>query len=269
MMPSTGWNIAAEDRDFLAAGTALFGVEAPADYQPPPTFNFRDKLRVENQGALSSCVGHGGSSGLEALIWLQANASEQMSRMFCYLVAQRYSGISGDRGATISGCVQALREVGCCYESTFPYPARYGNRIPPVAAAEAPRFKILGHRKLHTYFEVRDWIAQGKGPVIFGCQWYHNLANSRGVITPDDLRGPTLGGHCNLFVGYSGERDREGELMIDGLNSHGTGWGDQGWAQWTSRAIDALGNDPNSELIGITNITGFDPQRLVNFSNVV
>ena len=268
-MSGMGWNQDAEDRDFLRSGTAVFGVEAPADFEPPPVMSFRDKLRVEDQGDMSSCVGHGGSSGLEALIWLQANVAEQMSRMCCYLEAQRHSGISGDRGATITGCVQALQSVGCCRETTFPYPARYVPRIPSTAATEASRFKILGHQKLHTYVEVRDWIAQGKGPVVFGCAWYQRLANSNGLVTQDDLRGPSLGGHCNLFVGYGGERDADGELLIDDLNSHGTRWGDDGWARWTSRAIDALGNDRNSELIGITNITGFDPRRLVNFSKIV
>src|SRR5262249_50053032 len=149
------------------------------------------------------------------------------------------------------------------------YPSHYDRTIPTAALQAAGNHKILGHQKLTTYREVFDWISQGKGPVVFGMTWYERVAETRGVITPDDLRGRSLGGHCNLFVGYSGDRDDDGELLIDDLNSHGASWGDKGWAKWTSRAIDALGSDPNTEMIGITDITGFDPERLVNFAEVV
>jgi hypothetical protein len=265
---ATGWLREREDFEFLREQTAVtFG--APADFVPPPKMSLRGILHVENQGNMSSCVGHGGSSGLEALEYIANGGSVQMSRMAMYLLAQRVSGIKGDNGATISGCVKAMLDSGCCEESEFPYPTHYVSDLPQAVIQEAGQHKILGHQKLTTYREVFDWISQGKGPVVFGMTWYQRVADSRGLITPDDLRGRSLGGHCNLFMGYSGDRDSDGELLIDDLNSHGAQWGDGGWAKWTSRAIDALGHDPNTEMIGITDITGFDPQRLVNFSTIV
>jgi hypothetical protein len=265
---ATGWLREQEDLDFLRAETAAT-FAAPPDFSPPPSMSFRSILHVEDQGNMSSCVGHGGSSGLEALEYIANGGRVQMSRMAMYLLAQRASGITGDRGATISGCVKAMLETGCCEETEFPYPSRYGREFPQPALQAAGRHKILGHQKLTTYREVFDWISQGKGPVVFGMTWYERVANTQGLITPDDLRGRSLGGHCKLFCGYSGERDEDGQLLIDDINSHGSQWGEGGWAKWTSRAIDALGNDRNTEMIGITDITGFDPDRLINFAKIV
>lgn len=265
---ATGYLIEQEDKDFLRATTAP-QFSAPAEFVPPPQMSFRGVMHVENQGNMSSCVGHGGSSGLEALEYIANGGQVQMSRMAMYLLAQRASGIRGDNGATISGCVKAQAEVGCCEETEFPYPGRYVNAIAPAALQAAGRHKILGHQKLNTYREVFNWISQGKGPVVFGMTWYTRVANTRGLVTQDDLRGPSTGGHCKLFCGYSGERDNDGELLIDDLNSHGTAWGEGGWAKWTSRAIDALGNDRNTEMIGITDITGFIASRLKKFANIV
>lgn len=267
-MMLTGWRREREDTDFLKSRTAVtFG--APAAFEPPAQMSFRGILRVEFQGSMSSCVGHGGSSGLETLQYIANGGRVQMSRMAMYLLAQRVSGIRGDNGATIAGCVKAMLDTGCCEEADFPYPSQYVKNVPAAAVAAAGRHKILGHQKLSTYREVFDWISQGKGPVLFGMTWWERVAASRGLVTQDDLRGRTLGAHCKLFAGYSGQRDNDGELMIDDLNSHGTQWGDGGWAKWTSRAIDALGNDPDTEMIGITDITGFDAERLVNFRNIV
>lgn len=264
----TGWLREKEDFVFLGEATAP-RFAAPTGFVPPPSMSFRNVMHVENQGGMSSCVGHGGSSGLEALQYMVNGGRVQMSRMCMYLLAQRVSGIHGDDGATIAGCVKAMTDTGCCEEAVLPYPARYDRTLPPSAIQLANRHRILGHQKLTNYREVFDWISQGKGPVIFGMTWWERVAKTRGLVTQDDLRGRSLGAHCKVFIGYSGERDANGELLIDNLNSHGTAWGDGGWAKWTSRAIDALGNDRNTEMIGITDITGFDPARLVNFATVV
>ena len=267
-----GWKRDEEDFDFLRTRTAkLFS--APKDFVPPKTMSFRNIIRVENQGPMGSCVGHGGSSGMECLAYLSAGVKIQLSRMFCYLQSQRATGIRGDNGATIAGCVKALANIGICQEAEMPYPnpIRYNPNIPQSAVVAAQKHKILGHQDLNSAQEVFDWISQGKGPVIFGMDWYDNVSNSNGLVTANMLRGGSGGGHCNIFMGYSGELGSDGKPLIDDLNSHGTGSGNQGWFQWTWGAVDELARQERNQrsIIGITDITGFDPARLINFASVV
>ena len=270
MVVPTGWLPELEDWGFLASATAPT-FSAPAGFVPPPAMSFRGILKVENQNPLNSCVGHGLSSGLECLAYLQSRVRVQLSRMFAYIAAQRTTGIKTDDGANIAGGIRAMAETGCCEESELPYTGRYFNKLPAAAVEAAGKHRILGHQDLNTYEEVRDWIAMGKGPVVFGVTWYRRLIECQGRVTPDALRGGSVGGHCMVFAGYSGEKDSAGDLLLDNLNSHGTGWGDGGWAQWTPDAIRrALDQERRSRaFIGITDITGFDAARLVDFSKVV
>lgn len=266
----TGWNRENEDWEYLATATAP-RFSAPPGFVPPASMSFRGILKVEDQNPLNSCVGHGLSSGLECLVYLKSRKRVQLSRMFAYIVAQKTTGIKTDDGANIAGGVRAMAETGCCEETDLPYTGQYFNRLPQSAIQAAAKHRILGHQDLQTYDEVRDWIAMGKGPVVFGMPWFRSMINCRGTVTPDMLRGPSVGGHCKVFAGYSGERDSAGDLLLDDLNSHGTWWGDGGWAKWMPDAVRKLLDQERRfrSCIGITDITGFDAERLVNFSRVV
>lgn len=269
----TGWRPDQEDWDYLSTPTAKV-FSAPGDFVPPPKMSFRDILRVENQGNMSSCVGHGGSSGMEALQFLSNGGKTQMSRMMCYLTAQRASNIRGDNGAVISACIKALASIGLCLESEFPYPSRYNPNLPQSAINAGSKHKILGHQELRSYQEVFDWISQGKGPVLFGMSWYAAVADGNGMVTKDSLRGRSYGGHCNLFCGYSGKKDSKGRYLIDDLNSHGTNSGDGGWFNWMPDAVDVLCQQERGQasVIGMTNITGFEQarvDRVVDWSTLI
>jgi len=269
----TGWRPDQEDWDYLATPTVR-AFSAPRDFVPPEKMSYRGILKVENQGNMSSCVGHGGSSGMELLQFLSNGGQTQMSRMMCYLIAQRASNIRGDNGAVISACVQALAATGLCLESEFPYPPRYNPNLPQSAIQAGSKHKILGHQPLNSYREVFDWISQAKGPVLFGMSWYQRVANGNGTITPDSLRGPSYGGHCNVFCGYNGKKDSNGNYYIDALNSHGTSSGQGGWFEWSPDAVDVLCQQERgqSSVIGMTDITGFDQERVdrvVDWTTVV
>ncbi len=269
-----GWKREDEDWSFLSKDTTSAALAAPAGFEPPASMSFRDILTVEFQANMSSCVGHGGSSGLEYLQYLLNGGRVPMSRMAMYLLAQRKSGIRGDRGATIAGCVKAMIDDGCPKEAEFPYPnpVRYDDHIPGAVLTLAKKHRILGSKELFGAQEIFDWISQGKGPVIFGMEWYRRIANNQtGIIDANDLSGPSLGGHCLLYAGYSGKLDPQGKPLIDNINSHGRNWGQGGWASWTWRAIDKCCNEERGShsFIGITDITGFDPSRLVTFSDII
>lgn len=267
-----GWNRDREDFDFLETPTAR-SFCAPDGFVPPKAMDFRPILKVENQGPMGSCVGHGCSSGMEELQYLTAGTSVPLSRMFAYIMAQRQTGIRGDNGATIAGAVQAMRTVGICEETVFPYPnpVRYNNNMSQTALTAAAAHKILGHQLLTSAKEIFDWLSQGKGPVLIGMNWYDRVSSSRGLITPDQMRGSSAGGHCIVITGYTDQRDPQGNPLIDALNSHGINSGNKGWFQWTWDALNVLANQERgmSSIIGMTNITGFEPQRLINFTSIV
>lgn len=270
-----GWERDEEDFGFLRGRSQIrLAATAPTDFVPPKVMSFRSILKTENQGPIGSCVGHGGSSGMEQLVYSASGQKVQLSRMFCYLNAQKMTGIRGDRGATISGCVQALMTIGICEESVMPYPnpVRYAATIPTSATAAAAKCKILGHKDLNSPEEIWDWISTNQGPVIYGMEWYDNVARARTpIITSDMLKGPSAGGHCRLMAGYSGELGPDGKPLIDDLNSHGLSFGEGGWTKWTWTALATLCQQERNtrSIIGITNATGYDPQRLVNFARIV
>lgn len=260
---ATGYLPQLEDRSFLDSGTAG-NFSAPASFAAPPSFSLRDALVVEDQGNMNSCVGHGASSGVECLQFLKSRTRKPMSRMFAYLTAQQQTNINRDQGATIAGAAAALSKAGCCFEETFPYPSRYNRSIPSPATQEASKYRILGHRTLTTYEEILGWQQTGKGPVLAGTIWTQRLANNSGtLVTPADLKGPVIGAHCTLFIGWN----EDGTL--DELNSHGTRWGQQGWASWTPEAIAAVLRLRDTVFIGITDITGFDETRLYDFRAII
>lgn len=262
-MANLGWNTDVEDREYLRKGGAKYTVygtpkDAPASFDP------RTILRTEDQGNMSSCTGHGGSSGLEACIYIDTQGTVkdvQMSRMFAYITGQRQSGISGDNGATISGLVQGFKQVGCSREESFPYPAKYTNRLPAEAVAEASKYKIVNHSSFSNYAEVFDWISRGMGPVVIGITWYNKLAQCSGIVETSDLRGGSLGGHCLLLWGYSERKDSQGRNYLWMLNSHGVQWGLRGWAEVAPSVVDTWGGGRNTEMIGISDLTSFDKAR--------
>lgn len=270
-MALTGWARESEDVDYLRRQGLPF---APARrFAAPVEFDTRSVIAVENQGNTSSCVGHGTSSAMEACAWIAAGATgdappDQFSRWFAYRVAQQQTGITGDNGATISGAAEAMKRVGCCHESTFPFPGRYVKPIPQAAVAEAGQFKIATHTSLESYQAVFDFMSGGFGGVIIGITWTGRLANSTGVIELNDIRG-NGGGHCVLLWGWSKRRDTQGRNYVWLHNSHGKTWGNGGRAEVAPDVIEAWGRSRNNEMIGLSDLSGFDHPRTIDFSRVV
>lgn len=257
--PVTGWLRDEEDYDYLHNQGVRFAAE-PLTFGAPDEFDADSIIATENQSAMSSCTGHGASSGVEGCYWIAAAGDKtarprQFSRMFAYLEGQREGNMLGrDNGATIAGVVQATIKVGCCLESTFPYPARYATQVPQEAYAEADDYKIRSHSNLRSYGDVMAYQQAGHGPVVIGISWTAALANSTGVIGLRDVKGRG-GGHCVLLWGW----DKRGRIRLH--NSHGTQWGDKGRAWVDVDAVKYWVESGQGELIGISDLSGVDVQR--------
>ncbi len=234
----------------------FFSFEAPKKIDPRPW------LQIEQQGRMGSCAGHAGTSVSEYINWVDTGGGiVQLSRMFCYIAGQQESGISGDQGATITGVIQALKKMGICLEETFPYPSSYSDRLSPEAVSEAAQHKILQHSVLKSYDEVFQYLAAGLGAVEIGIPWTSSLANNRdGVI--EAAAGQNYGGHALAIIGYT---ERKWPIMA---NSHGTGWGKNGFAEIHPRLFDEWGRDSYSELIGISDLQEYGVRELSFLENV-
>lgn len=262
-----GWAEAEEDWDYLAQPTVQM-FSAPKDFVPPEALSYKGIVHIENQGNMGSCTGHGGSTCLEVLEYLSNGGTIQLSRMWMYLEAQRACGMLGsDQGASIAGVIQAMINVGCCFESEYPYPIHYQTTETAAERTSAALKKILGHQPLTSAQDIFDWQSQAKGPVLIGfnvTQAYENLTGKNSIITPAILSGRSKGGHCVALAGYEGAVDSKGKKLMSQPGSWDVSWGDAGWGYWSWDALDLMcqKNKGQSSVFGITNIKGFDPVRV-------
>lgn len=248
-----GWRRDLEDHDWLRA-TGIVLPSALA-FKAPEEIDLRGWLKVEDQGQMGSCAGNSLASCEEVLAWIKTGKPIQLSRMFAYLAAQRMSGIRGDQGATITGAIQAAMKMGCCYESTFPYPQQYTSNIPEAAIKEAKPNLVRNHSVLNSYAECFNWLAAGVGAIQIGIAWTSELANNKsGVIETDN--GQNYGGHALAVVGFSKRTDSQGRRYLWMVNSHGLSWGRSGWAEVAPRLFDKWCREQQSEVIGITDLAG-------------
>lgn len=268
----TGWLRDDEDRAYLRTQGIIFN--PPQSFGAPEEFDTRPIIAVENQANTSSCVGHATSSCIEACAWIAAQLAgdampDQYSRWFAYLAAQKQSGMLGsDQGATISGAAEAMKLGGCCHETTLPFPGRYVKTIPAAATAEAGQFKIRTHTSLPTYQRVFDFMAGGFGGVVIGIAATNRFMNCTGVLELSDVKGQG-GGHALLLWGHTKRVDAQGRHYVWLHNSWGKSWGNGGRAEVAPEAIDYWGRSQNNELIGLSDLSGLDVGRKIDFSAIV
>ena len=173
------------DRDSLLASGLSF-----ASYAPPATRHHEDvdprgKLHVENQGRLSSCVGHGVSTACETVGCFQRGSFDgvpQLSRWFAYRMGQKVWGQEGrDQGCTIQAGVDSAKKYGVCREEVCPYPSAFNfNPIPKTAIDDAAHFKIQHHVPLQD--DCQQWVNfldGGFGAIVIGVLWTSRMGQSR------------------------------------------------------------------------------------------
>jgi len=234
-----------EDHEFM---TAL--PEAPMKTAAWGAFSRPDDVdvkwhRMENQGQLGSCQGHGLSSILERLAQVKG-INIQLSEIFGYLATQRIDGLLGqDQGSTISGGAKLALKYGCPPESMTGYPQSYpGNRdrdrvLSEENYAAAAEYKAKSMWKVPRDHEASLDFIGGGGGITFGITWYSGLI-PRDRIVRSFNPGRSRGGHAMAVLGYN----KEG--MLRAVNSHG-----DGEYLITAEAWDQMLKHENSTAIGL------------------
>lgn len=230
---------------------------------------------TRNQGPLPSCVGHGSSSGAFLLNRIDCMARGVDSRLamsarYSWITAQKNCGMLGrNTGATISGASKAARTDGFCRESVLPYKSVYDPRPTEEAVAEGRDHPLLGNVTdlKGDPDRVRQYLGTGTGVMVIGAKWTAGLAScaaTRGYV--QSVGGQMYGYHCTLCTGYFEDR---GTLWFEFLNSHGTGFGDQGFYYLPRNLMLELMRDPNSEWHGWTDMTEYGPVRDMGWASTM
>ena len=247
----------------LIVTASPFELEMFGTFKAPLEIDHRGWLKVENQRNMGSCSGHAIAYIQAVLNYLKTKSIIQLSRMFGYLAGQQMDGLLGqDNGATITGSVKGAMQLGCCLETTFPYPDRYTQTIPQAAKDEAIGHLIQKHAIMRNYADCFAWLATGTGAIEIGIMWTASLAdNKTGVI--DQQTGSTYGGHALAVVGFSTRTDSQGRKYLWMINSHDVTWGKNGWAEVAPALFDKWCRDGQSEVIGVTDLKVFGSQRWI------
>jgi C1A family cysteine protease len=220
-----------------------------------------DWIRIEQQGRLSSCVGHGLTSAAESVIRANYGQTDQLSRMFAYLVSQRESGITGDRGATIMGAVSAAKTIGFLLETEYPYhPASYRDS-PPITAVMR---RNASHRVMSNHYRVQEdpmdacvHIAKNRG-ILLGIPWKESFAQERDErIT--HISGRVRGGHAICAISYQIEN---GEPWVQITNSHGSQWAKAGQSYVSPNVWSWMVR--NGTVVALEGMSGYEPPVVDN-----
>jgi hypothetical protein len=182
------------DKEHLMPRTlrAAAGVESRFWYLPPAL----------DQGATSSCVGHGWAA------WALAGPTTNrlpISPWQWYLLAQEVDEWPGKEPQMEGSSVRAGAKIAVSLKLASEY--RWAFSVSPVVS----------------------WLL-ANGPVVVGTDLYEGMANPNAKTGLMTLAGQSLGGHCYLLGGVN---KRTGLIRV--LNSWGRNWAQNGRA-WISIA---------------------------------
>jgi hypothetical protein len=199
------------------------------------TANPLGAIDILNQGNQGACQGHALALIFSICFFLATGRRQKFSRAAGYYLSQRYDGIRGDNGSTLSGGRKVATEHGMCLESDWPYPSRYN----PTEPANVPYLYTLKTTKPMTSVkDVTDWIDAGL-PVQQGGPW--NDSTAREIVSNWRSGG---GGHSTVFW----QRSQRGNIVMP--NSWGADWNDDGMNEWTEASIAAALKDRYTVMIG-------------------
>ena len=178
-----------------------------------------DRSFIRNQGRYGSCNGFAGAAALTRARIRRGLRRVDLSGAYLY------SLINGgnDNGSHLSAGMKTLASNGCATESTVPwnkiYPRLYDRT---KANREARKYRAFECYRVDNEAELWTALALGWDVVVavhVGSRF--NRLDSNGVAGVNSGRG-------NHAVMCDGLLWAGGEIVADGVNSWGTGWGDRG-----------------------------------------
>ncbi len=265
MDETTGYLIEEENHELLAAGCIdldIMSMEPMGDV--PATRGIKDKMKRSDQGNVNSCTGFGVTHAAEVCMFNQTQVWRQFHPMWIYREGQKLDGIRGDRGATISGVVKAAKrgllpeDFDGDGEPETVYQANYNMRYPEGSAAVAAQWKLGYSTTVRTFDECLRFLQTGQGAIFTGESWGGWRPGTNGIVNKWRSGG---GGHACAIIDWI---TIKGKVYLVHANSHGSRWGDKGFAYLSKSFIDARARNGRLTSIGISDLKHPEVRRVVH-----
>ena len=258
----SGYDIQNENRQYIKDNHTEF-MQACGGITGPEVLDPRTWYKIEMQYMTSSCVGNATTGPLEVSYRNKTGNLGQMSRWFAYLMAQKYSDIvqpgfryfGRDGGALIAGARKAMVDGGCCFESTYPFPATmqnqqvYTTKITEAQTTEAGLFKIGSSSVIGTtqdpFQEAHSYLESGLGGLLIGAPWPFNIGANNTVT---NFRNYGSNGHAWCILGYLKD-------ILVAANSHGEGFADKGFFYLNRQGFNEMVSNRNVSVVGMSDLT--------------
>lgn len=199
--------------------------------------DFRPYCTDTHQKDLPSCAGNATADSIEILSALQGHPKVELSRLFVWSLARSQSDRDGDgrgdinlkTGIYIRQAFDVTKTFGICLEEHWPYDVSKWDVLPSLKAMrEAARRKIKAYYRIraqgHERVEQILQALRSGHPVVFGTPVTEAFQTFQGVETWTVPKGPTIGGHAMVVVGWDASK---GFIV---KNSWGRNWGEGGYA---------------------------------------
>jgi hypothetical protein len=255
----SGYDPENEDREALLATAQQYDFASiPRAATVPDRFSIADWWDTEQQGPVGRCAGEAGAACAEVEYYKTTGNETQFNGHFTYILAQNRTHWRGsDNGTSCQSVATSLKEDGACPMDwdrdgrvDYPKPPGYTTRIPEQARAHAAKYRFSFHSILKSMDDIVAF-QQTQGVVFVGGDWGNWGPNSAGLC---DRFIPGGGGHAWAMPGWDFSRQRFATEVIEGVNSHGLGWGKRGFHWMTRRFIDAFLSHRNTVVVGMSKL---------------
>jgi C1A family cysteine protease len=157
------------------------------------------------------------------------------STLFLYYAGRTRQGTAGeDTGAVLTMSLAALRDVGVCPESMYPYvKSKVLDKPSNEIYAAANEHRIKGIKAVPMFKEAMIACLRDGQPFVFGFNLGSKFRKNVGVSGIfNKLEGDPIGSHAVCAVGYSSEKRA---FLV--ANSWGTDWGYSGYFLFDEKMI--------------------------------
>lgn len=253
-----------EDMGYLVAGSSAPELYCTGNIDPlnmGQPIGMIDVIKDENQYQLNSCAGNSGTTVQEGCMYHESKGSVrvQLSRMMAYITGQRKAGITGDRGATLAGVLQASKEGGVCLEEYAPYTGKYYTSFSAEAIEDAKKRRLKAWSPVTTLEQIYEGLAKRVGGLYLGIAWTPECSQpANGCIERYSYQ--RAGCHAICIMDWTDKRDRSKRPYLRLFNSWGPQWGDRGTAHVAPDALRSMLESPLTVAYFLTEMDFVQPR---------